>query len=672
MKLQAISPVIDTIYMKKIHLIYYTDPLCSSCWLSEPFLNRLLLEYGQYIQLEVRMGGLLPSWDLYKPSKSSMPKEKYLSSMWNALGKKYGVCIDGEIWLKNPVQSSVPACVAYYAALNQGEKVALDFLHILREKVFLQHKDISRDHHIISAAIQGKLDLELFVRDFAGWEAQMAFKRHLDEMTEMEIHSFPTLVFVNQETKESVKYERHINMETSGEEIYKDWENILSVLNGEVLSKTSSAVCSSSVLNHHRGLTTSEIISINQQSFEEAKAELESDYQKGLLIKEQNSLFDYWSINNTKYAINRSGFKFKNATIVGGGVAGQFLALLLKRNHIPYQLYERTNLPAPGGLGFLLVENGLEALRLMGLKNQILKKSNTLNFFKAIDTKGNVIYKRILEECVAISRETFFEVIGAELDTSLHHHGKTVTGIVRDNEGKVDGLSFDDGTVVQSDIYFGVDGINSVLRSNIHPNSRLEEVMEGELVCMVNIKDSGLQQDEFLKIFDKENGKFMGLIPLGNDMFIWFIQFNRAKDKGLTRDPEVLKAYAIESVKNYPYSIRKIVEESCFSKAVLWNARRMDVLPSFHDDKIVLAGDAAHPFLAFTSQGSNSALEDIVCLMSHLSHLSGELSQQEIFMNYYNARKPSVKYYIKEGDELVEDFFNFGKSDAIKVPISLH
>lgn len=65
-----------TIYMSKIQLIYYTDPLCSSCWLSEPFLNRLLLEYGTNIHLDVRMGGLLPSWEVYKPSKSNMPKKK--------------------------------------------------------------------------------------------------------------------------------------------------------------------------------------------------------------------------------------------------------------------------------------------------------------------------------------------------------------------------------------------------------------------------------------------------------------------------------------------------------------------------------------------------------------------------------------------------------------------
>lgn len=664
--------MIYTDYMKEIQLIYYTDPLCSSCWLSEPFLNRLLYEYGDFILLDARMGGLLPSWDVYKPSNSDLPKEQYLSSMWNALGKKYGVCIDGDVWLTNPIQSSIPACIAYYAARNQGLEVALDFLHLLREKVFLQHKDIGQDHTIISAAIQGKLNLEKFIADFASWDAQMAFKMDLDEMSEWDIKSFPTLIFKHVETGRTIKYVKHINMEVGGEEIYADWVNILTDLCDGPLEKKSSQICSSIVLKQHRGLTTSEIVSINQQEYEHALHDLESDHSRGLVIKEKRPKFDYWSLNTTKYAINKNGFKIKDATIIGGGVAGQFLALMLKRNNIPYQLYERTNLPAPGGLGFLLVENGLEALRLMGLKNQILKKSNTLNFFKAIDTKGNLIYKRILEECVAISRETFFKVIGEELDTSHHHHGVAVSSVVKNADGTTKGILLDDGTIQQSDVYFAVDGIHSAVRQQLFPDNALEEVMEGELVCMVDIKETGLQQDEFLKIFDKENGKFMGIIPLGNDQYIWFIQFNREQEKGLTRDPEVLKAFALETVKDYSYSFRKIVEESCFSRSILWNARRMSILPSFHEDKVVLAGDAAHPLLAFTSQGSNSALEDIACLMSLFSHQKDQQSVQEVFTEYYKARKSSVEYYIKEGDDLVHDFFNFGKTSDIRVPISLH
>jgi hypothetical protein len=47
---------------KPVKIIYYTDPICSSCWGIEPQLRRLKLEYGSNIEVEYRMGGLLPNW----------------------------------------------------------------------------------------------------------------------------------------------------------------------------------------------------------------------------------------------------------------------------------------------------------------------------------------------------------------------------------------------------------------------------------------------------------------------------------------------------------------------------------------------------------------------------------------------------------------------------------
>jgi len=47
---------------KLIKIIYFTDPICSSCWGIEPQLRKLKLEYGKYLEIEYRMGGLLPDW----------------------------------------------------------------------------------------------------------------------------------------------------------------------------------------------------------------------------------------------------------------------------------------------------------------------------------------------------------------------------------------------------------------------------------------------------------------------------------------------------------------------------------------------------------------------------------------------------------------------------------
>ena len=44
---------------KSIKVIYYTDPLCSSCWGIEPQFCKLKLEYGNGIEIEYRMENTL-------------------------------------------------------------------------------------------------------------------------------------------------------------------------------------------------------------------------------------------------------------------------------------------------------------------------------------------------------------------------------------------------------------------------------------------------------------------------------------------------------------------------------------------------------------------------------------------------------------------------------------
>jgi 2-polyprenyl-6-methoxyphenol hydroxylase-like FAD-dependent oxidoreductase len=164
----------------------------------------------------------------------------------------------------------------------------------------------------------------------------------------------------------------------------------------------------------------------------------------------------------------------------------------------------------------------------------------------------------------------------------------------------------------------------------------------------------------------------MGLIPLGGGDYIWFIQFNNLTHPLNENEPESIKKYALETVKNYPKEFQTVIEQSDHTKSVLWVAKRMDLLPSFHSNNLVLAGDAAHPLIAFTSQGANSALEDISCLLSLLSNQEEDQTFEDVFDLYYQARKDQIQFYIKEGDELVKDFMNLTNVEQLKIPISLH
>ncbi len=78
---------------KSVKVIYYTDPICSSCWGIEPQLRKLKLEYGNEIEIEYRMGGLLPDWN-YNSGGISKPSD--VAHHWNEVSLYYDMPIDGE------------------------------------------------------------------------------------------------------------------------------------------------------------------------------------------------------------------------------------------------------------------------------------------------------------------------------------------------------------------------------------------------------------------------------------------------------------------------------------------------------------------------------------------------------------------------------------------------
>lgn len=121
----------------KIKLVYFTDPICSSCWGIEPQLRKLKLEYGDEIEIEYRMGGLLPNWS-YNSGGISKPSD--VAHHWDEVSAHYDMPIDGDIWLEDPLSSSYPPSIAFKAAQLQDEGKAYLFMREIREMVFLKRK----------------------------------------------------------------------------------------------------------------------------------------------------------------------------------------------------------------------------------------------------------------------------------------------------------------------------------------------------------------------------------------------------------------------------------------------------------------------------------------------------------------------------------------------------
>ena len=136
---------------KPVKVIYFTDPICSSCWGIEPQLRKLKLEYGDSFEMEYRMGGLLPDWR-YNSGGISKPSD--VAHHWDEVSHHYDMPIDGDVWLEEPLHSSYPPSIAFKAADLQYQSKAVAYLRVIREMVFLRKKNIARWEHLVTAAQQ--------------------------------------------------------------------------------------------------------------------------------------------------------------------------------------------------------------------------------------------------------------------------------------------------------------------------------------------------------------------------------------------------------------------------------------------------------------------------------------------------------------------------------------
>lgn len=223
---------------KSVKLIYYTDPICSSCWGIEPQLRKLKLEYGDAIEIDYRMGGLLPDWNY---NSGGIGKPSDVASHWDEVSEHYDMPIDGDLWLEDPLDSSYPPSIAFKAAQMQDEKKANLFMREIREMVFLKKKNIAKWEHLETAAQIVGLNVNQLKTDVDG-KAKDFFEEDLKLGRELGVRGFPTIFFTdasgNKETVYGARpyafYEMAIlklNPNATKSEYKKDWNFLFSKYN---------------------------------------------------------------------------------------------------------------------------------------------------------------------------------------------------------------------------------------------------------------------------------------------------------------------------------------------------------------------------------------------------------------------------------------------------------
>lgn len=336
--------------------------------------------------------------------------------------------------------------------------------------------------------------------------------------------------------------------------------------------------------------------------------------------------------------------------IIGGGIGGLCLAQGLKKSGIKVSVYERDRsvLFRNQGYRISLKEAGSRALRdclpenLFQLCVATAIQSATRMVF--LDHQLNQKFAKPIPPLPAdlffgVHRLTLREILLAGLERMVHF-GKTFVQFDQLNDGRIR-ASFVDGTEASGDLLVGADGTNSVVRSLLIPDAVIDD-----LDCAIYGKTPLTPErlawvpEVLIDSFNRMSGpggvslsvatcrkreawapaieRFAPDLRLTEiqDYLSWTL--SRTHEQFGGADGFSLHRLACGMLKEWPSSVRRIVEEAERTSTFLVTIRSARPVKPWPAVNVTLLGDAIHTMSPGRGEGANTALCDAQLLRSAL------------------------------------------------------
>lgn len=328
-----------------------------------------------------------------------------------------------------------------------------------------------------------------------------------------------------------------------------------------------------------------------------------------------------------------------NIAIVGGGIAGLSFALGLHKRGIDCDVFEAVTDIKEIGVGITLLPHAMRELAELGLQDA-LEAVGIENLESVFYTQhGQYVYKEArgrhagytLPE-IGIHRgklhRILFDATVSRLGADKVHTGMRCSAFSQNDNGveiEFSNAHTQTSLKVQAQIAVACDGVNSVMRTQMHPQDALcfagINTWRG-----VTVHPPILTGKSYLRIGTVEVGK-MVIYPIidnvdgkGNQLINWVAELQKPNaamnDWNRPGDPavcaQIFKDWTFDFL-NVPELILKA------DKVFEYPMVDKNALPFWTQGRVTLMGDAAHPMYPRGSNGSAQALIDARTLADQLA-----------------------------------------------------
>lgn len=337
----------------------------------------------------------------------------------------------------------------------------------------------------------------------------------------------------------------------------------------------------------------------------------------------------------------------RSILVIGGGTAGNGLAVLLRRAGIEVDLVEIKPDWNVYGSGITIQGNALRVLREIGVAEAVEKRGFGFDTLGITTPDGTVLHVQRDERTGGPDLPAVTGMQRADLQRILIDAvtesgtrvrlGTTVTGLEQDGAG-VD-VTFSDGTTGRYDLVVAADGLHSATRALIGISERPEPLEMG-------IWRVSAPRPASVERTDLAYGGpcyIAGYCPTGQDtLYAYLVEQERDR---ASLDPATYADEMRRLAEGYGGAWNEIRESITNPEKVNYASfSRHLVEGAWHRGRVVLVGDAAHTCPPTLAQGAAMSLEDVLVLAELLA--SQDIWDDELLTAYYRRRIDRVRMVV--------------------------
>lgn len=326
------------------------------------------------------------------------------------------------------------------------------------------------------------------------------------------------------------------------------------------------------------------------------------------------------------------------AVIIGGGISGTVTAMALQRAGIEASVYEAY--PSGGedaGAFLTIMHNGMDALRAIGAEAPVSENSFAAVGLELVTPDGRTVERRSFDmEGLAGPRTLTRAALYRALQEEAISRGITFERGKRLVSASSGTAGFEDGTSAEGDILIGADGLRSVVRTLIDPDSPPPRSTGLDVVYGYTTDKSVPQAPSLYRMIQSQHA-FFGYTSTPDGSTYWFARLPTAEGVRVGLTPAEWRSTAFAAFDGEPLPAAEIIGSTGHD---VFGGHSYDVpsTPVWWNSSMVLVGDAAHAASPAAGQGASMALEDSVVLAQCLRDLPDAPTAFAVYERLRRAR----------------------------------